>query len=51
MVLDGVAYSDKVTGPWVPMSTTTGIFKEPKRHNNPPFIEPHHPMMYKVPTT
>lgn len=31
VVLDGVAYSDKITGPWVPMSTMTSIFKEPKR--------------------
>ena len=36
VILDGVAYSDRITGPWVPMSTTTGIFKEPKKH-------PHHP--------
>ena len=31
VVLDAVAYSDKITGPWVPMSTMTSIFKEPKR--------------------
>ena len=50
VVLDGVAYSSSVTGPWVPMSTTTGIFKEPKPHHNPP-LEPHQPMMWKWPTT
>ena len=31
VILDGVAYSQKITGPWIPMSTTTAIFKEPKR--------------------
>jgi len=39
-----------MTGPWVPMSTSTGVFKEPKHHHNMP-LEPHQPMMYKVPTT
>lgn len=39
VILDGVAYSDKITGPWVPMSTMTGIFKEPKKH---PMPEPIH---------
>ena len=34
VVLDGVAYSDKITGPWVPMSTTTGIFREPNKIHN-----------------
>ena len=38
VVLDGVAYSDKPTGPWVPMSTTTGIFKEHKRPKHMPII-------------
>ena len=33
VVLDGVAYSEKITGPWVPMSTTTAIFREPKKHH------------------
>ena len=31
VILDGVAYSQKITGPWVPMSTATAIFKGPKR--------------------
>ena len=37
-VLDGVAYSQNPNGPWVPMSTMTGIFKrkqmppKPQRH-------------------
>jgi hypothetical protein len=34
VVLDGVAYSEKITGPWVPMSTTTAIFREPKKHHH-----------------
>ena len=33
-VLDGVAYSKGPNGPWVPMSTTTAIFKEPHNHRN-----------------
>lgn len=33
-VLDGVAYSKSPNGPWVPMSTTTAIFKEPHDHRN-----------------
>lgn len=33
-VLDGVAYSKCPNGPWVPMSTTTAIFKEPHDHRN-----------------
>ena len=31
-VLDGVAYSHKPTGPWAPMSTSTAIFKNSKKH-------------------
>lgn len=38
VVLDGVAYSNRITGPWIPMSTTTAIFKEPKKH---PGHDPH----------
>lgn len=30
-ILDGVAYSHNPKGPWVPMSKTTAIFKEPHR--------------------
>jgi hypothetical protein len=33
--LDGVAYSDTPTGPWVPASRKTGVFKEPKRRPMP----------------
>ena len=33
--LDGVAYSDTPTGPWVPASKKTGVFKEPKRRPMP----------------
>lgn len=31
--LDGVAYSQNENGPWVPMSTNTGIFREPNKKN------------------
>ena len=33
-VLDAVAYSKDPKGPWIPMSTTTAIFKEPNRHKH-----------------
>lgn len=33
--LDGVAYSNNPTGPWIPVSKATGVFKEPKRHPKP----------------
>ena len=33
--IDGVAYSDTPTGPWVPMSKKTGVFKEPKHRPSP----------------
>lgn len=47
-VLDGVAYSNKPNGPWIPVSTTTSIFKEPKKGNNA-FLEDlrHQPPAYK----
>ena len=36
-VLDGVAYSTTPHGPWVPMSTMTGIFKDKRKpHPAPP---------------
>ena len=38
-VLDGVAYSENPTGPWVPMSTMTRLFKS-KQYNRP---QPMHP--------
>ena len=31
IVLDGVAYSESPKGPWVPMTITTSIFREPDR--------------------
>lgn len=31
IVLDGVAYSESPKGPWVPMTITTSIFREPNR--------------------
>jgi len=42
VVLDGVAYSESPKGPWIPMTTTTSIFREPVRkhkklvHTAPP---------------
>lgn len=30
-VLDGVAFSERPDGPWIPMRKTTALFKEPKR--------------------
>ena len=46
VVLDGVAYSDRITGPWVPMSTSTAIFKEPK-HSPECIHDLYHPQLYK----
>ena len=34
VVLDGVAWSDKPTGPWIPMKKTTAMFKEPRRRHH-----------------
>ena len=51
VVLDGVAFSLTPEGPWVPMSTTTGIFHDTKRHHAHPHHHPEAPMMYKWPTT
>lgn len=47
-VLDGVAYSNRPNGPWVPMSTSTAIFKEPMCRRNE-FAEDmmHQPPAYK----
>ena len=50
VVLDGVAFSESEKGPWVPMTVTTSIFREPKRKHNRP-AEPHQPMQYKMQTT
>lgn len=44
--LDGVAYSQDKKGPWIPMSTATGIFREPKRMHNA-----QHNSAFKYPTT
>ena len=44
--LDGVAYSQNEKGPWIPMSTVTGIFREPKRMRNV-----QHNSAFKYPTT
>lgn len=32
VVLDGVAYSETPRGPWIPMTTTTSLFREPVNH-------------------
>lgn len=44
--LDGVAYSQNENGPWVPMSTNTGIFREPNKKNANKY-----PHAFKYPTT
>lgn len=44
--LDGVAYSQNENGPWVPMSTNTGIFREPNKKNANKY-----PSAFKYPTT
>ena len=50
VVLDGVAYSNSKKGPWVPMTISTSIFKEPiKKHNN--HEEQHQPMREKAITS
>lgn len=41
-VLDGVAYSQSPNGPWIPMSTMTGIFKRKPTHPHPMRISYHH---------
>lgn len=47
VVLDGVAYSESPKGPWVPMTTTTSVFREPvKTHNKDKVVyttPPHDP--------
>jgi len=35
VILDSVAYSNNPKGPWVPMNSSTAIFKEPKKHPKP----------------
>ena len=34
-ILDGVAYANTPKGPWIPMVTSTAVFKEPKRYHHP----------------
>lgn len=36
--LDGVAYSETLKGPWVPVAKKTGVFKEPKRGPRPDYL-------------
>lgn len=53
--IDGLAYSKTETGEWTPMSTATGIFKEPKKEYGQPVSENTTQdipaMKYKYPTT
>lgn len=37
-VLDGVAYAEKPEGPWIPMSTMTGIFKDKRKPHPHPHV-------------
>lgn len=50
VVLDGVAFSQSENGPWVPMTVSTSIFREPSRKHNKPH-EPHQPMREKAITS
>jgi len=50
-VLDGVAFSTNPNGPWVPMSTMTKLFKEPRKHDHEFDDHFHQPMRYKLPTS
>ena len=38
-VLDAVAYSDNPEGTWIPMSTMTGIFKDPRKNKPLPDVK------------
>lgn len=51
-VLDGVAYSNRPNGPWIPVKTSTGIFKSPDKKKNQ-FAEDamHQPARHKLPTS
>lgn len=46
-VLDAVAYSTNPNGPWVPMSTSTAIFKEKDNGRNYPHYHPQQPPAVK----
>lgn len=49
VILDGVAYSNSENGPWVPMTTTTALFRQPAKKPQP--IEQHQPMRHKMMTS
>ena len=51
VVLDGVAFSLSPKGPWVPMTVSTSIFREPVKHKNKHPHEPHEPMRPKAITS
>ena len=50
-VLDGVAYSTNPDGPWIAMTTTTSVFKEPNRRYNDLRDRFHQPPGCKMMTT
>lgn len=52
-VLDAVAFSTSPEGPWIPMSTSTSIFKEPKHKHHHHHVHgvPHHTEAYKMMTS
>lgn len=41
-VLDAVAYSENPEGPWIPMSTMTNIFKDPRKNKPLPDVKVMH---------
>lgn len=49
--LDGVAYCHEPKGRWIPMRTTTGIFKNPKPDHKRHLDDVHQPMRAKALTT
>ena len=48
VVLDGAAFSESPKGPWIPMKTTTSLFREPVKRKP---SGPHQPMRYKQMTS
>lgn len=53
VVLDGAAYSNRPDGPWIPMSKSTSLFKEPKHPDRHHLFETrsHQPVAYKMLTS
>lgn len=50
VILDGVAFSESPNGPWVPVSKSTSLFREPT-HKHKGFEEKHQPMRHKMMTS